>query len=163
MHSMWSNKQNVEDSMPTIILTLIDLNLVPFVGHSKSLNKLLSLALCLGLWGCGEINNEIGPNSTSGNFSEVSSKHGHETNCTIRSVKNGHWRKEKTWNQARVPGQGDTVCIERKHRIKYDIEPHAAEDLRAVVINGRLSFNERKSRRCESKTLKKGGKLQSGE
>ena len=70
------------------------------------------------------------------------------------SARNGLWRKANTWTQARIPEQGDTVCIQAKHRIKYDTVPEAAQDLRAVIIHGRLSFSRRRSAQLRVQDLK---------
>lgn len=132
---------------------------------SLPINVLITAILWVGLFGCVELNDDLGQGALFNGTTPLSQKQDHDSRCTTRSVKSGNWRKGNTWDLARVPQQGDTVCIQRNHRIHYNISPQSAQDLRSVIVHGSLSFANRKSTQLRVHDLKimKGGQLKIGQ
>ena len=62
----------------------------------------------------------------------------HHVQFSVRSVGNGAWSNPKTWQPARVPGQGDRVLIERDTRVTYDVR--SKDVVRLVQVVGTLEF-----------------------
>lgn len=65
----------------------------------------------------------------------------------VRSAQSGNWTAANTWENGRLPAQGDQVLIRPAHHVIYD--RNASEPLRAVHIAGRLTFATDKDTRLD--------------
>ncbi len=64
--------------------------------------------------------------------------HAHHVHFSIRSVADGAWSDPKTWQPARVPGEGDRVIVSRKTNVIYDAANE--EVIRLIQVVGTLRF-----------------------
>ena len=136
-----------------------------YAQQSWLMSGLLSLLIYVSFFGCAEFNDGLGEDAPLDGFVLLSQNQSNQPSCTITSIKSGNWRKGNTWDQGRMPQQGETVCIKRNHEIKYNISPQSAKDLRAVMVHGSLRFTSGKSTqlRVQDLTIMKGGQLKIGQ
>lgn len=57
----------------------------------------------------------------------------------IETVQSGEWTSPSTWNENRVPSQGDDVRINTGHTVVYN--QYSSQDIRFVHIKGKLEFS----------------------
>ncbi|QGJ70180.1 FG-GAP repeat-containing protein [Planctomycetales bacterium 10988] len=66
---------------------------------------------------------------------------------TVRSQQSGKWTSPATWENKRLPAEGDSVLIRPGHQVLYDRD--SEEAIRAVHIAGELSFAKDKNTRLD--------------
>ena len=70
----------------------------------------------------------------------------------IRSVHNGRWSDATSWEEGRIPGQGDRVQIRTGHVVVYDIVGDTT--IRSIHVAGTLRFDPERDTRLDVGLIK---------